>query len=151
MASNLMRPDPFGDIARFASIDPFRSIDDLFNDFRMMPSWRNLESVQRIRMEITENDQAYMVRAEIPGVKKEDIKVAIDGNQVSVNAEVRKEEEQENANIMRSERFYGQQSRSFSLPQEVDDRNAQARYQDGILELMLPKKPGTGGKQLTVQ
>lgn len=148
MANNLVRFDPISDIAR---LDPFRSLDDFFRDFRMMPALRGMEAEPRIRIDMSENDQAYLVKAEIPGVKKEDIKVSIDGNQVSLSAEVRKEEEDTSANMMRSERFYGQQYRSFTLPQEVDDTQAEARYQDGILMLTLPKRPGTGGKQLTIQ
>ncbi len=148
MAGNLVRFDPFGDIAR---LDPFRNIDEIFKDFRMMPGLRGMEPEARLRVDLTETDQAYIVKAEIPGVKKDDIKVAIDGNQVSVSAEVRKEEEDTSGNLMRSERYYGQVYRSFTLPQEVDDTQAEARYQDGILELMLPKRPGTGGRQLTIQ
>lgn len=148
MTNNLMRFDPFGDIARF---EPFRNMEDFFRDFRMVPAWRGMEAEPRIRMDVSETDQAYMVKAEIPGVKKDDIKVAIDGNQVSISAEVREEKTQKSESMIRSERYYGQQSRSFTLPQEVDDTKAEAKYHDGILELTLPKKPGTGSKQLPIQ
>jgi HSP20 family protein len=84
-------------------------------------------------------------------VKKEDIKVSIDGNQVTISAETKEEKEATTAGVLRSERYYGQQYRSFSLPQEVDNTKAEAKYNDGILELKLPKRPGGGGKQLTVQ
>lgn len=145
--ANIMRFDPFGDIARF---EPFRNIDDLLKDFRMMPTVRGIESEPRIRMDVSETDKAYLVKAEIPGVKKDDIKVAIDGNQVSITAEVKKEDEKKTGSMIRSERYYGQEYRSFTLPQEVDDTKAEAKYQDGMLELTLPKKPGTGGKQLAI-
>ncbi len=148
MANNLMRFDPFGDIAR---LEPFRNIEELLKDFRMMPTLRGIESEPRIRMDVSETDQAYMVKAEIPGVKKDDIKVAIDGNQVSISAEVQKEEEKKSGTMMRSERYYGQQYRSFTLPQAVDDSKAEAKYQDGMLELTLPKKQGAGGKQISIQ
>lgn len=147
MANNIKRFDPFGEIARF---EPFRNFEDFFKEFRMMPSLRGSEPEPRIRMDMSENDKAYTVKAEIPGVKKDDIKVSIDGNQVSISAEVRQEEEKKSGNMMHSERYYGQQYRSFTLPQDVDDAKAEAKYHDGILELTLPKKPGTGGKQLTV-
>lgn len=146
--ANIIRFDPFGDIVRF---EPFRNIDDLFKDFRAMPALRGVESEPRIRMDVSETDQAYLVKAEIPGVKKDDIKVAIDGNQVSITAEVKKEEEKKSGSMIRSERYYGQQYRSFTLAQDVDDTKAEAKYQDGMLELTLPKKPGTGGKQLAVK
>jgi HSP20 family molecular chaperone IbpA len=85
MATNLMRFfEPFSGIARFK---PFRNIDEFFKDFRMMPALRGIESEPRIRMDVAETDQAYMVKAKILGVKKDDIKVAIDGNQVSISAE----------------------------------------------------------------
>jgi len=149
MAGNLTRFDPFGDIARF---EPFRNIDDLFRDFRMMPGMRGMEPEPRIRMDMSETDQVYVVKAEIPGAKKEDIKVAIDGNEVTISAEVQQQKEEKTAgNMLRSERYYGQQYRSFSLPQDVDEEKAEARYQDGVLELTLPKKPGTGGRQLSIQ
>lgn len=148
MANNLMRFDPFGDIARF---EPFRNLDDFFKDFRIVPSLRALDTESRIRMDLSETDQAYIVKAEMPGLKKDDIKVGIDGNQISISVEARKEEEQKTGNMVRNERYYGQQYRSITLPQEVDDSNAEARYQDGVLELTLPKKPGTGSKQIAIQ
>ena len=148
MANNLMRFDPFSDIARF---EPFRNLDEFFKDFRIVPSLRALDSESRIRMDLSETDQAYIVKAEMPGLKKDDIKVAIDGNQISISVEARKEEEQKIGNMVRNERYYGQQYRSITLPQEVDDSNAEARYQDGVLELTLPKKPGTGSKQIAIQ
>ena len=148
MAGSLMRFDPLSEIARF---DPFRNIDEIFKEFSVMPTLRGLESQPRIRMDVTENDKEFVVEAEIPGVKKDDIKIAIDGNKVSINAELKEEREESGGNVVRSERYYGQQYRSFTLPQDVDDSKAQAKYQDGILCLTLPKKPGTGGKQLTIQ
>ena len=148
MASNLMRLDPFSNIAR---LDPFRDIDEIFRDFSMMPALRGAESAPRIRVDVSETDKDYLVKADIPGVKKEDIKVAIDGNQVSVSAEIKEEKEVGGAGMLRSERFYGQQYRSLTLPQEVDDAKAVAKYENGVLLLTLPKKPGTGGKQLAIQ
>lgn len=146
--ANLTRYDPFGDIARF---EPFRNIEELLRDFRMAPALRNFEAEPRIRIDLAETDQAYTMKAEIPGAKKEDIKVAIDGNQVTLSAEVRQETEEKVGNMLRTERYYGEQSRTFSLPQEVDDTQAVAKYSDGILELTLPKKPGTSRKQLQIQ
>jgi HSP20 family protein len=148
MANNLIRFDPFGDIARF---DPFSNLEDVFKDLRVAPALRGVEAAPRIRMDMSETDQAYTVKAEIPGVKKDEIKVSIVGNQVSVSAEVRKEEDKKDGNMMRSERYYGQQFRSFTLPEEVDETKAIAKYSDGILELTLPKKPGVSAKQLTIQ
>lgn len=149
MAGNMMRFDPLRDIARF---DPFRNMDDFFREFSVMPSLRGFDPEPRIRLDVEETDQAYQVKAEIPGVKKEDIKIAIDGNKVSISAEVREEKEEKSAgNMVHSERYHGQQYRSFTLPQDVDDTKAEAKYQDGVLSLSLPKKPGSGGKQVAIQ
>lgn len=149
MANNLMRMDPFRDIARF---DPFRDIDELFRE--LSPSvWRNADQAPRMRMDVSETEKEYLVKAEIPGVQKDDIKVAINGNQVSLSAEIKDEKDSAagNSGSLRNERYYGQLHRSFTLPQEVDDDQAQARYENGVLHLTLPKKVGSGGKQLTIQ
>lgn len=146
--AKLTRFEPFNDIAGF---EPFREMEDLLRDFRMVPAFRGFEAEPRIRVDVTETEQAYTLKAEIPGVKKEDIKVAVEGNMVTISAEIRQEKDENTGSMLRGERFYGQQSRSFTLPQEVDDANAQARYTDGILELTLPKRPGTARKQLSVQ
>jgi HSP20 family protein len=148
MASNITRFDPFSEVAR---MDPFRSLDDFFREFSLEPSLRSMQAEPRIRTDISETDQAFMVKAEIPGVKKEDIKIAVEGNRVSINAEVKEEKEEKTTGMVRSERYYGQQSRSFTLPQEVDDAKAEAKYENGVLMLTLPKKPGTGARQLSIQ
>jgi HSP20 family protein len=87
----------------------------------------------------------------MPGLKKEDIKVSVDGHHVSISATHQEEKEQTSGGTVYSERYSGSQYRSFSLPQEVDDTKTEARYQDGVLHLTLPKKPGTASKQITVQ
>ncbi|MBI3283514.1 MAG: Hsp20/alpha crystallin family protein [Burkholderiales bacterium] len=150
MSSNLTRFNPFNDIARFK---PFSKFEDFFNDFSLAPALRDFELEPRIKMDVMESDKAYQVKAEIPGVRKEDIKVDINGNQVSISAETRRQtEEKEGACVVRSECYYGQKYRSFTLGQEIDDAKAEARYQDGVLELNLPKKSNGGGaKKLVVK
>ncbi|KIF81002.1 Hsp20/alpha crystallin family protein [Noviherbaspirillum autotrophicum] len=147
--ANLTRFDPFREMMR---LDPFRNADDFLKEFSMLPSLRGIEAEPRIRMDVAETEQAYMVKADIPGVKKDDIKISIEGNTVSIRAET-KEEKQEKmeGNMMRSERYFGEQYRSFTLPQEVDESKAQAKYQDGVLSLTLPKKAGATSKQITIQ
>jgi len=149
MTNNLTHFDPFREITR---LDPFRNIEDFLRDFRLGPTMRGYESQPRIRMDVTEDDQSYVVKAEIPGVRKEDIKIDIEGNQVSISAEVKQEKEQmQGGNLVNRERYYGQQYRSFTLPREIDDTKAQAKYQDGVLELSLPKKAGHSGRQVSIQ
>jgi HSP20 family protein len=144
--ANITRYDPFSNIARF---DPFDRFDDLFRGFRISPVLRDLEP--EIRMDVSEDDKAYSVHAEIPGAKKEDIKVAVDGNEVSISAEMKKEkEEKEGKKVIRTERYYGKVYRSFSLDHDVDADAVKAKYSDGVLELTLPKKAGTAGKEIKV-
>ena len=148
--ANLTRFDPFREMMR---LDPFRNADDFFREFSMLPSLRGgMEAEPRIRVDVSETDQAYMIKADIPGVKKEDIKISIEGSTVSIRAETREEKQEKmEGNMMRSERYFGEQYRSFSLPQEVDEGKAEAKYQDGVLSLTLPKKAGATSKQITIQ
>ncbi len=147
MASNLARFDPLGSISRF---DPLRDFDSFFNAFDMMRPLRGIDT-ERIRMDVSETDQAFLIRADMPGVKKEDVKVSIDGDQITISADVNQEQERTEGNTVCRERYHGQQYRSFTLPSSVDEEKAVASCHDGILELTLPKKPGSGAKQLTIQ
>lgn len=143
MSNKLTTLDPFRDISRF---EPFRNLESFFNDFRLKPALQSFEAEPMIRMDVTEADDSYTVRAEIPGVRKEDIQVSIDANTVSVSAEIKHEkEEKKDETVVRSERYYGQQMRRFSLGHEIDESKANATYKNGILELTLPKKAGGNG------
>ncbi|TAJ22185.1 MAG: Hsp20/alpha crystallin family protein [Rugosibacter sp.] len=146
--ANITRFNPFNELAR---LDPFADVGDFFNGFTLRPVLRNFEIEPQIKLEVSEEDKVYRVKAEIPGVKKEDINVTVDGKQVSISAEVKKEkEEKEGEKVIRSERYYGKVSRSFSLDQAVDESATQAKYTDGVLEMTLPKKSGTITKKITV-
>lgn len=104
-----------------------------------------------IRVDITENDKEYLVTAEIPGAKKEDVRVSIDGSYVSIAAEINKDEERKSGRSIVRETFRGSVSRGFSLASEVDDKNAVAKLEDGILRLTLPKREGASQKLLKIQ
>ena len=147
--ANITRYDPF---SRLARSDPFWDMDDVFDRFMMRPALReSLEIEPQIKMDVKESNGDYKVKAEIPGVKKDDIHVSIDGNRVSISAEVKKEkEEKEGEKVIRSERSYGMASRTFSLADEVDQGKVQAKYTDGVLELTLPKKPGSSRKEISI-
>lgn len=142
--ANITRYDPF-DLA----LDPF---DDLFRGFFRPVRFEGQPQQMQIKMDVKEDDKAYTVHAEIPGVKKEDIHVTIEGNQISISAETKKEKEvKEGEKVLRSERYYGKVYRSFSLGQDVDEATATAKYNEGVLDLTLPKKATTSAKKLAIQ
>ena len=139
------------------NITRFNALEDAFeNLFRGVPVWlpnpetRAAASTQ-FRMDVTENEQEYQVLAELPGVKKEEISVTINGNEVAVSADVKHEKDVQNGEtVLRAERYYGKIQRAFALGQEVDEATAQAKYNDGVLELTLPKKTVAAAKRLEV-
>jgi HSP20 family protein len=132
-----------------ARFDPFSEVEDLFRGLR--PSLRALENEPELRLEVTEDDKAYTVKAEIPGARKDDIEISIDRNQVSIGAEVRREKEtKQGETVVYSERYYGKAYRSFALPVEVDSGKAEAQYEGGVLSLTLPKKQNGGSRRIAV-
>ena len=139
-------------IAAFTRFDPFETaFPDVFKGWPMR-AMRRLwaEGEMDIRLDVTEADKEYKVKAEIPGVKKEDINVQIDGNLVTISAEVKKEKEEKGERYVRQERYFGSASRSFTLASAVDEKAASAKYTDGVLELRLPKKEGGTSKRLAI-
>jgi HSP20 family protein len=147
--ANITRFDPFG-AARF---DPFgEPFEDVFRRMFRPIRWEGEAAAPEIKVDVEENDRSYVVKAEIPGVKKEDIDVQIDGNVVSISAESKREKKvEEKGKVIRSERYYGSMLRSFSLANDVDQAEATAKYADGILELTLPKKATSAAKKLAVK
>lgn len=138
---------------RLSELLPADAFDDVIRGFLRPPRWDVAgAAAPQIKVDVTEDAAGYVVKAEIPGVRKEDIDVRIDGPQVSIGAEVKKQtEEKEDGRVLRSERYYGYMSRAFSLASDVDQAGAVAKYQDGVLELRLPKKPNTESRKLAVQ
>ena len=147
--ANITRFDPLSELARH---DPFNDIDNLFKGFMVRPLFQGATATApQLKLEISEDDQAYTITAELPGVKKEDIRVSVDGNLDSISAEVKRESEQKDGKkLIHSERYYGQVARSFTLDSEVDDTAAQAKYSDGVLEAILPKKQQSPTKRITI-
>lgn len=136
--SNLIRKDPFDDLFRGFFVRPVE-----FNEAKDVPS---------IKVDVKDQGQQYVVHAELPGVKKEDIHVHVDGAVVSISAELKQEkEEKEGERVLRRERTFGKSSRSFQVGQEIDESKAVARFTDGVLELTLPKKAATQSKRLAIQ
>ncbi|MDP1644831.1 MAG: Hsp20/alpha crystallin family protein [Thiobacillus sp.] len=143
--ANLARFDPF----HLTRMDPFESmVRDL-----MPTTTRSMlrpMSEPTIAIEVQEMDNAYLVTAELPGVKKEDIDISITGNQVTVNAESKQEKMASGAKEWCSERWYGKFSRTIQLPLEIEEQNADATYADGLLHLTLPKKASSMAKKLEI-
>lgn len=147
--ANITRFDPIKEIQRF---DPFFDMDDVLNRFMMRPLLRStMEAEPHIRMDVKEADGKYLVSAEIPGVSKNDIHVTVDGNHVSISAEVRHEKEvKKSEHMVCAERSYGLASRSFTLADDIDQSHVEAKYNNGVLELTLPKKAGAMRKEVTI-
>lgn len=128
--------------------DPF---DDAFRNFLRPWVSRSVDIAPEIKVDLVESNGDYKIKAEVPGVRKEDIQIDIDDNKVSISAEVKKEsEEKKGDRVIRSERQSGFASRSFWLDNPVDQDKAKAKYENGILELTLPKKATSSAKRLTV-
>jgi HSP20 family protein len=125
--------------------------DELFRGF-FRPVRATAPSAVGIKMDVSEQDNGYVVHAEIPGAKKEDIQVTIEGNQVTIGAEVKRELAPKNGDqVLRSERYFGSVHRSFTLPVELDEAASTARFDNGVLELTLARKAGSVGRKLTIQ
>ena len=140
--ANLMPYDAFAETG----------LDELFRGFFRPVRLEGRGTPVSIKMDVTEDDKSYTVHAEIPGVSKEDIHVTIEGNQVTLGAEVKREKDvKDGERLLRSERYYGSVFRSFTLPVEVDEGSSKAKYDKGVLELTLAKKPALAGKRLSVQ
>ena len=142
--ANVTRFDPFNDL-----------VDDLFKGFLVRPlafEGRGDTQIARAKVDVAEKNGAYLVTADLAGVRKDDIHISIDGPQVTLEAEVKREKEAaKDERVLHSERVYGKVTRSFTLPQDIDEAKAQAKFQDGVLELTLPKKAAPQRKQITIQ
>ena len=145
--ANISRFDPFGEL-----------VDDLFKGFLVRPLGFEGRGEQagapllRAKVDVAEKNGAYVVSAELPGVRKEDIHVNVDGAQVTLEAEVKREKEAaQDERVLLRERAYGKLTRSFTLPQEVDEASAEAKFNDGVLELTLPKKAAAQRRQISIQ
>jgi HSP20 family protein len=137
--SNLTRRDP---------------LDDFLRGFLVRPvEYGNTTTeAPQMKVDVKEANDAYLVHAELPGIKKEDIHVHIDGPVVSISAERKQSSEvKEGERTLRTERYFGQVSRSFQLGQDLDESRASARFNEGVLELSLPKKIAVQAKRLVIE
>lgn len=127
-------------------------LDDFFRGFFVRPvEMGSSAEAPAIKIDVKEQEHAYLVHAEMPGIRKEDIHVTIDGPTVSISAERKQEKDvKEGERVLRIERYFGKVARSFQLGQDIDDANAGAKFTDGVLELTLPKRAATQSKRLTI-
>ena len=139
-----------------AAVFPHR-LDDLLAGFFSPPAGQTRTAVTPIKIDVSEDPSSYRVSAVIPGVKKEDIHVEVDQNEISIVAEIKRETvapvdaAKDGQRLLHSERFYGKASRVFSVAQDIDETAIQARYADGVLSLVLPKKTPVSAKRVTVE
>ncbi len=120
---------------------------------RMLPMWMNMEEPlpPAIKVDVEEKEDRYLVKADMPGVAKEDIHVEVEGSMVSIAAEVRREKKEEKeGKVLRSERYFGAMSRTFTLPTDVEFAKAEATYADGVLKLTLPKTKGASTHRIAI-
>jgi HSP20 family protein len=140
-------------MSNIVSYDPFTEtgIDDLFRGFFAPVRLEGARTPMMVKMDVTETKDGYLIHAEMPGVKKDDINVEIEGNQVTLTAEIKREtEKKEGDKVLRSERYYGNVFRSFTLPSELDEKASVAKYDNGVLELTLVRKASAAGRKLPV-
>jgi len=138
--ANVTRFNPFGEL-----------LGELNRGFWVRPFDFEEEAPLKMKVDVTEDDKAFTVRADVPGVNKDDIKVEVEGGSVSISAEVKKDkEDKKDEKVVRRERYYGMVSRSFTLPSDVDSTASKAEYKDGVLKLTLPKKANGSAKRISV-
>jgi HSP20 family protein len=138
-------------MARLSVYDPFAEVfPELFRGLMTPARGRETQALE-IKVDVKESPADYTVHAELPGVSKDEINVEIDGNRVSISGEVKRESEQKDGErVLRSERYYGSVARSFVLANEIDESKSQAKFDNGVLTLTLPKKTVVGGKKLAI-
>jgi len=137
---------------RLSVYDPFAEVfPELFRSVLQPVRATGAEALE-IKLDVKETESEYTVEAEMPGVKKEDIHVQIDGNRVAIQAETKRESEQKDGErVLRSERYYGSVARSFTLASEIDEAKVRAKIDNGVLSLALPKKKAPTAKRITVE
>ncbi len=127
--------------------------DNMLEGFFRPIHWMEEEASQGLvpRLDVVERDQEFQVKAELPGIRKEDIDISLENGVLTITAESKSEtEEKEGDRVIRQERRYGKYVRSLRLGKEIDDKKVQASYKDGILELTLPKAEEVKPKKISV-
>lgn len=136
--------------------EPFREVEEMFRQyspFFARSLRRNGDNAGEWApvADISETDKEFVIKAELPEVKKEDVKVTLDDGVLTIAGERRHEKEQKDANEIRVESFYGTFSRSFSLPENVDAKGIRAETKDGVLRVRIPKTAPTTQKAVSIE
>ncbi|MDH5666441.1 MAG: Hsp20/alpha crystallin family protein [Nitrospira sp.] len=141
--------------------DPFRELEDMserLNRVFARPALRTPGGKEHLTVadwiptvDISETDQSYLIKAELPEVKKEDVKVRVEDGVLTLSGERRQEKEEKGKKYHRVERSYGSFVRSFALPESVDESGVKAEYKDGVLNLHLPKAEKAKPKAIEVK
>lgn len=142
---SLTRWNPLRDMVAY---DPFAEFAPLWKE---LPMGTQREPEPTMRMDVKETPAGYEVKAELPGVAKEDVAVSIDGGTVSITAETKREKEvKEGEKVLRSERYFGSVARRFSMPEDIDVERAEAVFENGVLTLSLPRAAGGTTRKVPV-
>jgi HSP20 family protein len=138
--------------------EPINLFDELFSDFFNRAGYpvaargAELPSVTRARMDVLDRGDKYEIVVDLPGVKKDNISVTVEGPRVAIAAEAKTEREtKDGERVLHSERYATSYARSFELPAEVTEEGADARFEDGVLTLALPKRAAVMSKRLTIR
>jgi HSP20 family protein len=139
---------------------PFRDMESLQNEMNRLfdislgrwPSRSNglMEGAWSPSVDVFESKDNVMVKADIPGLDKEDIDISVHGDTLTIKGEKKEEKESKDKGLVKTERFYGSFNRSLTLPSEVDAAKVKASYNNGVLELTLPKKEESKPKQIKI-
>ncbi|KPK35097.1 MAG: heat-shock protein [Nitrospira bacterium SG8_35_1] len=138
--------------------DPFREMEDVFDRYSKTLSWPRFGRQEVMtrgdwipRVDITETDKEFIIKADLPEVKKEEVKISVDNGVLSIQGERKQEKEEKNKKFHRVERFYGNFTRSFTIPENVDETNVEASFKDGTLTIQLPKTTKSKPKAVNVE
>ena len=147
-SNNIVRFDPFEDLGRLQ-----REMNRLFEDTQT-PRWARTNGIAQgvwaPQVDIHEDGNAITVKVDLPGVKQEDIDIQLTNDSLTITGERKFEDEERKSNYVRVERAYGSFTRTFTLPQTVDQENVQADYDKGVLKVKLAKKAEAKPKQIKV-
>jgi HSP20 family protein len=138
--------------------DPFREMEDVFDRYNKALSWPRFAKQEIMthgdwvpRVDITESDKEFIIKADIPEVKKEEVKISVDNGVLSIQGERKQEKEEKNKKFHRVERFYRSFTRSFTIPENVDETKVEASFKDGTLTIQLPKTEKSKPKAIDVK